>query len=80
MTAKTHPLPQDTRALLLSGGIILGSGVLCALLADTVFGGLGRQGPHTNMGWLALMAAMGCLPFGTLLLGLGLAKAIGNRR
>jgi hypothetical protein len=38
------------------------------------------KGPHTNSGWLALMVAMGCLPMGTLILALGLAKLIGDRR
>jgi di/tricarboxylate transporter len=70
---------EDTRTLLRSGGGIFGTGVLSAALAATVFGGLGHQGPHTNSGWLALMVAMGCLPFGTLLLALGLAKWIGHR-
>ena len=46
----------------------------------TVFGGIGRQGPHTNSGWLALMVAMGCLPTGTLTLALAIAKLIGDRK
>jgi hypothetical protein len=50
------------------------------LLAQTVFGGIGHQGPHTNSGWLALMVAMGCLPTGTLTLALGIAKLIGERK
>lgn len=72
-------MPEDTKTLLRSGSSIFGTGVLAAALATTVFGGLGPQGPHTNSGWLALMIAMGCLPFGTLLLALGLAKWIGHR-
>lgn len=71
-------MQQDARALLRSGGGILGSGILAAALAATVFGGFGPQGPHTNGGWLCLMIAMGCLPFGTILLALGLAKWLGN--
>jgi hypothetical protein len=46
----------------------------------TVFGGVSRQGPHTNGGWLCLMLAMGCLPTGTLTLLLGISKLIGERR
>ena len=46
------PIRPDTRKLLVTGSAIFLSGCLAVLLADTVFGGLGRQGPHTNMGWL----------------------------
>ncbi|HEY0308721.1 MAG TPA: hypothetical protein VGB94_11215 [Acidobacteriaceae bacterium] len=76
---KAKPLPADILTLLRSGGSILAVGLLSALLTATVLGGIGRQGPHTNLGWLTLMIALGCLPFGTLLLGLGLAKWIGHR-
>ena len=71
---------SDTRQLLRTGSAILGTGVLAALLTATVFGGIGHQGPHTNSGWLALMLAMGCLPTGTLMLLLGIAKFIGDRK
>jgi di/tricarboxylate transporter len=77
---RSGAVANDTKTLLRSGGGIFGIGVLAAALAATVFGGLGPQGPHTNSGWLALMLAMGCLPFGTLLLALGLAKWIGHRK
>lgn len=70
----------DTRKLLLTGSSILSIGVVAATLAETVLGGIGRQGPHTNMGWLALMLAMGCLPTGTLTLLLGIAKVASDRR
>jgi hypothetical protein len=56
------------------------AGVLAALLAATVFGGISRQGPHTNAGWLSLMVAMACLPFGLMLFALGAAKWLRNRR
>jgi hypothetical protein len=46
----------------------------------TVFGGVTRQGPHTNSGWLALMIAMGCLPTGVLTLALAFAKLAGDRK
>ena len=71
---------RDTRQLLRTGIAIFGTGALAALLAETVFGGVGRQGPHTNAGWLALMVAMGCLPTGTLTLALAIAKVIGDRK
>jgi hypothetical protein len=71
---------QDTRRLLHTGLGIFGTGVLAALLAMTVGGGIGHQGPHTNSGWLALMLAMGCLPTGTLTLALAIAKLIGDRK
>jgi len=75
------PLVQpDTRKLLTTGGVIFGVGALAALLMLTVFGGVTRQGPHTNSGWLAMMLAMGCLPTGTLTLALGLAKLVGDLR
>jgi hypothetical protein len=73
-------MQPDTRQLLRNGLGIFAAGALGALLALTVFGGIGRQGPHTNSGWLALMVAMGCLPTGALTLALGLAKLLGDRR
>jgi hypothetical protein len=73
-------MQRDTRQLLRTGLAIFGAGVLAALLTQTVFGGIGRQGPHTNSGWLALMIAMGCLPMGTLTLALAIAKLIGERK
>ena len=72
-------MQPDTRKLLTTGSAIFGAGVLAAALMLTVFGGISRQGPHTNAGWLALMLAMGCLPTGTLTLLLGLSKLIGGR-
>jgi hypothetical protein len=73
--------PDDgTRALLLAGSWILVGGVLAAVLTATVFGGISRQGPHTNAGWLSLMVAMMCLPFGLMLFALGAAKWLRNRR
>jgi hypothetical protein len=73
-------LRQDTRQLLRTGLGIFGTGILAALLALTVCGGIGRQGPHTNSGWMMLMVAMGCLPTGTLTLALAIAKLIGERK
>jgi hypothetical protein len=73
-------MQRDTRQLLRTGVAIFGTGAISALLALTVCGGIGRQGPHTNSGWLALMVAMGCLPTGTLTMALAIAKLIGDRR
>lgn len=56
------------------------AGILAALLTAAVFGGISRQGPHTNAGWLSLMVAMMCLPFGLMLFALGAAKWFRNRR
>jgi hypothetical protein len=46
----------------------------------TSFGGVTHQGPHTNLGWLSLMLAMGCLPTGLLTLLLAALKLLGDRR
>ena len=73
-------MQRDTRQLLRIGLAIFLSGAVAAVLAATVFGGISRQGPHTNSGWLALMIAMGCLPTGTLTLALAVAKLIGGRK
>jgi hypothetical protein len=70
----------DTRKLLRAGLVIFLTGAVSAGLALTAFGGIGRQGPHTNSGWLAVMLAMGCLPTGFLTLLLALAKVYGDRR
>jgi drug/metabolite transporter (DMT)-like permease len=75
------PMPDDGTVQLLRAGIwILVVGSLAALLTATVFGGIGIHGPHTNSGWLALLLAMMCLPFGSMLTLLGAAKWLRNRR
>lgn len=73
-------MKPDTRKLLMNGSSIAGVGALSALLALTVFGGIGPQGPHSNGGWLMLMLAMGCLPLGVLTLLLALSKLASDRR
>ena len=65
---------DGTLQLLQSGGGTLVAGILAAALAQFVFGGIGPQGPHTNSGWLALIVALMCLPFGFLVSLLGVAK------
>jgi len=72
---------DDGTAQLLRAGIwILVVGILAALLTAMVFGGIGEHGPHTNSGWLMLLLALMCLPFGTMLTLLGSAKWLRNRR
>ena len=75
------PMPDDgTRQLLRTGFWVLLVGGIAALLAATVAGGIGIHGPHTNSGWLLLILAMMCLPFGTMLTLLGVAKWLRIRR
>jgi hypothetical protein len=72
-------MQPDTRRLLFTGLLIFGTGALSVLLLFTVFGGIVRhEGPHTNMGWLCLMLAMGCLPTGFLTLLLAALKIMGE--
>ena len=70
---------DGTRQLLEWGGSMVGAGVLSALLLETVLGGFSRTGASTNSGWFALIVALMCLPFGGLLLALGIAKWLRNR-
>ena len=80
---KTSPkvarMSDGTPELLRSGGWTVGAGVLAVALLLTVFGGVSRTGAHTNGGWLALIVALMCIPFGGLLLLLGIAKWLRNR-
>ena len=73
-------MQSDTRKLLRSGIVILGTGILAAGSVPLFFGGFSAHGPHTNGGWVALIIAMGCLPTGSLTLILALAKVAGDRR
>ena len=59
---------------------MVGTGMLAALLLVTVLGGYSRTGASTNAGWFALIVGLMCIPFGTLLLALGVAKWLRNRR
>ena len=70
----------DTRKLLTAGAIIFATGAGAALLMEVAFGGVTRQGPHSNGGWLCLMVAMGCLPTAVLTLLLGVSKLVGEWR
>jgi hypothetical protein len=74
------PLPADgTRQLLQWGASILGAGLLAAVLLQTLLGGFSPTGASTNTGWFALIVALMCIPFGGLLLALGVAKWLRNR-
>ena len=68
-----------TRQLLQWGSSMVGTGLVSAILLITVLGGFGPTGAHTNTGWFALMIALMSLPFGGLLLALGVAEWLRNR-
>jgi hypothetical protein len=79
--ANTNAQPDDgTRQLLQWGGSIVGTGLLAAILLELFLGGYSRTGASTNTGWFALIVALSCIPFGSLLLALGVAKWFRNRR
>ncbi|MGP8252177.1 MAG: hypothetical protein ACLQHF_09090 [Terracidiphilus sp.] len=74
-------MPDDgTRQLLQWGGSIVGTGVAAGILLETVLGGYSRTGASTNTGWFALILVLACIPFGGMLLTLGVAKWLRNRR
>ncbi len=80
-TRPDAPMPDDgTRQLLTWGGWMMGSGVLAAVLLETLLGGFSPTGAKTNSGWFALIVALMSIPFGSLLLTLGVAKWLRNRR
>jgi hypothetical protein len=81
MPSKPQPnQPNDgTRELLGGGSVILAIGLIAFLMLMTVFGGVNVEGAHSNMGWLALIIAAMCLPFGLLIFILGFAKWLRNR-
>ena len=71
---------DGTRQLLQWGGWMVGIGVVAALLLVTLLGGYTRLGATTNTGWFALIVVLTCVPFGGMLLALGIAKWLRNRR
>ena len=80
MLATTPNSPNDgTSQLLQWGGSMVCAGLLAALLLQTLLGGFSPTGASTNIGWFALIVALMCLPFGGLLLALGVAKWLRNR-
>jgi hypothetical protein len=70
---------DGTRQLLRWGSIMVGVGIFSGLLLETVLGGYSPTGASTNSGWFALIVALMCIPFGGLLLALGIAKWLRNR-
>lgn len=78
--SKATASDDGTRELLRWGGSTVGAGLLALLLLETLFGGITRTGATTNTGWLAFIVALMCIPFGSLLLTLGVAKWLRNRR
>ncbi|HMD76911.1 MAG TPA: hypothetical protein VKG86_06010 [Terracidiphilus sp.] len=77
-----NPVPPSdgTRQLLQWGTSMLGAGLLAAVLLVTLLGGFSPTGASTNTGWFALIVALMCIPFGGLLLALGVAKWLRNRQ
>ncbi len=69
---------DGTLHLLRSGFLVSGVAVLCLCLTLWTLGGVGPDGPQTAAGWLTLLIALMCLPFGMLLLLLGGAKWLRN--
>ncbi len=76
---RTSPTDDGTRQLLQWGGSMVGAGLLSGLLLLTVLGGITSTGATTNSGWFAVIVALMCIPFGSLLLTLGIAKWLRNR-
>ena len=59
---------------------MIAAGLLAVLLLVIFFGGYSRTGAHTNAGWFSLIVALGCIPFGSMLFTLGLAKWLHHYR
>jgi len=78
--SKSAMADDGTRQLLQWGGWMVGIGVVAALLLVTLLGGYTRLGATTNTGWFALIVVLTCVPFGGMLLTLGIAKWLRNRR
>jgi hypothetical protein len=79
--AALNRMPDDgTRQLLQWGGSIVGAGIVAGILLMTVLGGYSHTGASTNTGWFALIVFLACVPFGGMLLALGVAKWLRNRR
>jgi len=80
MSKRVELSNDGTRQLLQWGSSILGTGIVAVVLLEGFFGGFGPTGARTNTGWFALIVALMCIPFGGLLLTLGVAKWLRNCR
>jgi hypothetical protein len=78
-TINPNPPNDGTRQLLQWGASMHTAGLLAVVLLEALLGGYSPTGAHTNAGWFALIVALMCIPFGSLLTALGLAKALRNR-
>jgi hypothetical protein len=79
MRGRQNPRGDGTRELLRWGSSIVGTGIVATILLETMLGGFSPTGASTNTGWFALIVALMCIPFGGLLLTLGVAKWLRNR-
>jgi hypothetical protein len=79
-SVRSAPVDDGTRQLLQWGGSIVAAGIVAAVLLVTMLGGYTRLGATTNAGWFALIVVLTCIPFGALLLTLGVAKWLRNRK
>ena len=70
---------DGTSQLLRWGSLITLGGLLAIVLLMVALGGVGTEGAHSNAGWLALVVGAMCLPFGLMLLLLGVAKWLRKR-
>jgi hypothetical protein len=80
MIPENLPPEDGTTQLLRWGSLILATGVVAVGLLMTVLGGVGVEGARSNLGWLALITGMMCLPFGLMLTALGAAKWLRRRK
>ena len=76
---KLRNAEDGTNQLVHTGIWTLAVGIAATALAALVFGGFTSQGPHSSAGWLCMMVALMCLPFGITVSSLGLAKSLRNR-
>ncbi len=78
-SAQQAPASDGTRELLVGGSSILAAGLLALALTAILFGGIDRNGAHSNTGWFLLIVGAMCVPFGTMLTLLGGAKWLRRR-
>ena len=74
-----NPPNDGTRPILFTGLSMIAAGLLAVALLQTLLGGFSPTGAKTNTGWMALIVALMCLPFGSLLAALGVAKDLRRR-